>query len=130
MGKKFKTRRFVTVRNIRSGREWQYVVPDRIGKVKVGDIVVVGAGGGSFALGEVISKDPCAEHRNANIWPIVDKVDIKSWKKGLAKAARRSQLLDDMACRQARLDALGRYKASAKDDKAMKRMLAEYDTLA
>lgn len=132
MAKKKGTRRFVTVRTSHDGKEWQFSVPDYIGKVKVGDTVVVGEPGCRccFAFGEVVSTDPCAVHRDSNIRPIVDKVKVKRWEKCVGEEVTRNLLMRDMARRQEKIDALARFRASAESDAAMCELLAEYDRLS
>ena len=127
MGRKNAVKRFVTVKNQFDGKEWQHSVPAYIGKISVGDVVVVGdMRHGALALGEVVSIDPCAIHRNDNVWPIVDKVKTNRWQKFIDDSSTKSQLMYDMAKRQEELDALETYGASAKFDSVMGSLLDEY----
>ena len=131
MAKNDYTSRFITVHTLDDGRKWQYRVPAYVGKVKVGDIVVVGdICLHEVGLGRVVSIDPCALHREVNIWPIVGKVKVKRWERFVSKQAERRQLLQDMQRREAELDALARFGKHAKHDKKMKRLLARYGKLS
>ena len=69
-------------------------------------------------------------HCSANIWPIVSKVKVKRWEGEIEKSAARDSLMHEMERRQAAIDALQSYRASAESDAAMKELVAEFDKLA
>lgn len=122
--------RYITARGVCDGRAWQYCVPDYVGKVKVGDIVVVGdTRCGEVGLALVESIDLCAKHQSDNIWPIIDKVKMKRWKKLVRKIHMRSELLTEMSRRQVELSKINAFNSYAEEDKMMRDLLRKYNSL-
>lgn len=129
--KKSTARKYITARYKDGRGAWQFSVPFYIGRVKVGETVVVcDPRDGDLAFAEVVSIDPCAVHRRENIWPIVERVRLSKWRKLLQQLTVKVELLRDMGTRQAELDALSRYADSAEHDEEMKGMLADYKKVA
>lgn len=124
-----KARRYATVRRFDDGRAWQHEVPVYIKKLSVGDIVVVSDPAvEDFTFGEILSIDPCIYHREGNVWPIVDKVNVRRWKGFVESACVKAQLLKQMEKRQEVLDSLACYREAAEADGEMRDLLVAYQS--